>query len=77
MVRSVHEVARYTNIHIGYNVLISRKITISGNPLAPEVLHIATFTVFGSNRDEVKEEWRQLHSKEFHNAYCSPGTIID
>jgi hypothetical protein len=37
MVRSVCEVARYSNIHIMYNILISGKL-ISINCLALEVL---------------------------------------
>jgi hypothetical protein len=46
MVRSIHEVAMYTKIHIRYNVLISGILTISGNPLVSEVPDMATFTVF-------------------------------
>ena len=34
---SVHEVVRYTKIHIKYDFVIG-KITVSGNPFIPEVL---------------------------------------
>jgi hypothetical protein len=37
MVRSAFQVARYTNIHIRYSVLIPGKLKISGSPLVPEV----------------------------------------
>jgi hypothetical protein len=37
MVRSVHEIARYTIIHIIYNVLISGKLTVSYGLLVLEV----------------------------------------
>lgn len=46
MVRSVHEVAIYTKIHIRYNILISQKTAISGNPsLVPEVLGTPAYIV--------------------------------
>jgi len=28
--------------------------------------------IFGPKRDEVTEEWRQLHNEEFNNLYSSP-----
>jgi hypothetical protein len=31
--------------------------------------------IFGSNRDEVREEWRKLHNEELNDLYCSP-TIV-
>jgi hypothetical protein len=37
----IHEVTRYTKMHVRYNVLLS------GNPLVPEVPDIAAFTVRG------------------------------
>jgi hypothetical protein len=31
--------------------------------------------IFGPKRDEVTEEWRKLHSEEFHNFYSSPNIV--
>jgi hypothetical protein len=31
--------------------------------------------IFGSKRDEVTGEWRNLHSEELHNLYSSPNII--
>jgi hypothetical protein len=31
--------------------------------------------IFGPKRDEVREEWRKLHSGKLHNLYSSPGII--
>jgi hypothetical protein len=31
--------------------------------------------MFGPKGDEVRGEWRKLHSGELHNLYCSPGII--
>jgi hypothetical protein len=31
--------------------------------------------IFGSERDEMTEEWRRLHKEEFHGMYCSPNII--
>jgi hypothetical protein len=31
--------------------------------------------IFGPKRDEVKGEWRKLHSEELHNLYSSPDII--
>jgi hypothetical protein len=31
--------------------------------------------IFGTKRDEVKEEWRKHHNEELHNLYSSP-TIV-
>jgi hypothetical protein len=31
--------------------------------------------VFGAKRDEVREEWRKLHTEELRRLYCSP-TIV-
>jgi hypothetical protein len=31
--------------------------------------------IFGPERDEVKGEWRKLHSGELHNLYSSPNFI--
>jgi hypothetical protein len=31
--------------------------------------------LFGSKRDEIKGEWRKLHSGELHNLYSSPDII--
>jgi hypothetical protein len=44
MVRSVHDVARYTKICIKYNSLDIQKTAISGKPLFLEVSDIANFT---------------------------------
>jgi hypothetical protein len=31
--------------------------------------------IFGPKRDEVRGEWRKLHSEELHNLYSSPNII--
>jgi hypothetical protein len=31
--------------------------------------------LFGPKMDEVREEWRKLHSKELNDLYCSPNII--
>jgi hypothetical protein len=31
--------------------------------------------IFGTDRDEVMEEWRKLHSGKLHNLYSSPDII--
>jgi len=31
--------------------------------------------IFGSQRNEVTEEWRKLHKEEFHDLYCSPNIV--
>jgi hypothetical protein len=31
--------------------------------------------IFGPKRDEIKGEWRKLHSGELHNLYSSPDII--
>jgi len=31
--------------------------------------------IFGTNRDEVTEEWRKLHNGEVNNLYSSPNII--
>jgi hypothetical protein len=31
--------------------------------------------IFGSKRDEVTGDWRELHIEELRNLYCSPGMI--
>jgi len=31
--------------------------------------------IFGSRRDEVKEEWRRLHNKELNGLYSSPNNV--
>jgi len=31
--------------------------------------------IFGAMRDEVTEEWRKLHNKEFNDLYCSPDFV--
>jgi hypothetical protein len=31
--------------------------------------------IFGPKRDEVRREWRKLHSEELHNLYSSPDII--
>jgi hypothetical protein len=31
--------------------------------------------IFGLKRDEVIEEWRNLHNKELHDLYSSPSII--
>jgi hypothetical protein len=31
--------------------------------------------IFGPNRDEVRGEWRKLHSGELHNLYSSPDIV--
>jgi hypothetical protein len=31
--------------------------------------------IFGPKTDKVTGEWRNLHSKEFHNLYSSPNII--
>jgi hypothetical protein len=30
---------------------------------------------FGPTRDEVRDGWRKLHSRELHNLYSSPNII--
>jgi hypothetical protein len=32
-------------------------------------------TIFGPKRDEVTEDWRDLHNKELHNLHSSPSII--
>jgi hypothetical protein len=32
--------------------------------------------IFGSRRDEVTGDWRNLHNEELHNLYSSPNIII-
>jgi hypothetical protein len=32
--------------------------------------------IFGQKRDEVKGEWRRLHSEELHILYSSPSIIM-
>jgi hypothetical protein len=49
MVRSVREVARYTERDVRYNVLISGKLQYLDNSLVPEVIGIDTFTVHTVN----------------------------
>ena len=29
--------------------------------------------IFGPTRDEVTEDWRELHNEELNNLYCSPN----
>jgi hypothetical protein len=31
--------------------------------------------IFGPKKDEVTEEWRELHNKELHDLYSSPDLI--
>jgi hypothetical protein len=31
--------------------------------------------IFGPKRDEVREEWRKLHSEELNDLYCSPNIV--
>jgi hypothetical protein len=31
--------------------------------------------ICGTKRDEVTEEWRKLHSEDFHNLFSSPNII--
>jgi hypothetical protein len=31
--------------------------------------------IFGPKRDEVTEDWRELHNEELHNFYSSPSII--
>jgi hypothetical protein len=31
--------------------------------------------IFGPKRDEVTEEWKKLHSEEFHDLYSSPTVV--
>jgi hypothetical protein len=31
--------------------------------------------IFGSKRDEVTGDWRQLHNEALHNLYSSPSII--
>jgi len=31
--------------------------------------------IFGSRRDEVTEEWRELHNEELNNLYSSPNIV--
>ena len=31
--------------------------------------------IFGSKRDEVTGEWRELHNEELNNLYCSPIVV--
>ena len=56
MVRSVHEVVKYTKIHIRHNILISKKTVMSGNPsLVPEVLGTPAYTVQDNLNGRKKE----------------------
>jgi hypothetical protein len=45
MVRCVHEVAKYTNTHVGYNSINFLKMNITRISLAPEVAGIAPLAV--------------------------------
>ena len=31
--------------------------------------------IFGSKRDEVKGEWRELHKEELNDPYCPPNIV--
>ena len=31
--------------------------------------------IFGPKRDEVRGEWRRLHSEGLHDLYCSPNIV--
>jgi hypothetical protein len=31
--------------------------------------------IFGTKRDEVQEEWRNLHNEELNNLYSSPSVV--
>jgi hypothetical protein len=31
--------------------------------------------IFGPKRDEVTGGWKELHTEELHNLYCSPSII--
>jgi hypothetical protein len=42
-------------------------------------LYISCWTlekIFGPKRDEVTEEWRNLHNGELFDLYCSPNIIL-
>jgi hypothetical protein len=32
--------------------------------------------IFGSNREEVTEDWRRLHHEELHDFYCLPNISL-
>jgi hypothetical protein len=46
MAKSVRDVAKYTKIHIKYNVLISGKTAISRSPLVLLVTDTLTFIIY-------------------------------
>jgi len=31
--------------------------------------------IFGSKRDEVREDWRKLHNEELNDLYCAPNIV--
>ena len=31
--------------------------------------------IFGTERDEVRKEWRKLHNVELNDLYCSPSIV--
>jgi len=31
--------------------------------------------IFGSRREEIKEEWRRLHNEEINDLYSSPNIV--
>lgn len=77
--RSVHKFARYTKIHVRYNILISGKLKYSG-PLVQEVLEIATllyirkekvYLILWSNLFAVKDKKNSLFSIDSNTVWKS------
>jgi hypothetical protein len=46
MVRSVHGVAMYTQVHISYNIFNMQETTVSGSPFESQVPDTTTCAVF-------------------------------
>jgi len=60
MIGSVHEVARYANVHVRYTVIISGNLQYITS-LVPEVLYIATFTIVPYPNFDIKMKLFEKH----------------